>query len=162
MHKFKAILEIIGINPFVFVPEAILNDIFSQAGKDKGAIPIRGIINDKPYTQTLVRYKGDWRLYVNTSMLKNSPKRIGETVELTVEFDPSDRSIEIHPKLLKALEENQEAKKIFDGLSLSRRKEIIRYISHLKSEESVDRNVIRAIDYLLGKGTFVGRERLSR
>lgn len=159
MHKFKAELEIIRGNPFVFVPEAILKDIFKQAGKDKGPIPIRGKINGVDYTQTLVKYVEEWRLYVNTSMFKNSPKRVGEMVELTIEFDPSDRSIEPHPRLMEALEKNQEAKKVFVGLSPSLQKEIVRYISFLKTEESVERNVTRAINFLLGKGSFVGRNR---
>jgi hypothetical protein len=99
MNKFSASIEIIGINPFVFVPDSILDDLFKEAGKNKGAIPIRGVINDKPYRQTLVKYSGAWRLYINTTMLKNSPKRIGEIIELTVEYDSSDRSISAHPKL---------------------------------------------------------------
>lgn len=159
MHHFKAEINIIGINPFVFVPGNILQDIFKQAGKDKGHIPVRGTINGKGYQQTLVKYSGDWRLYINTSMLSNSPKRIGETVEVAIELDPADRTIESHPKLVKALEENPGAKSVFDNLPPSRQKEIIRYISFLKSEESIDRNVNKAIDFLLGKGRFVGRDK---
>lgn len=159
MHKFKSDIEIIGVNPFVFVPDEILKRIFKAAGKDKGHIPIKGSINKRPYKQTLVKYSGAWRLYINTSMLKNSPKRIGETIDITIEFDPADRTIAPHPKLLHALEENAKAKKIFDGLSSSLQKEIERYISFLKTTESVDRNVKRAISFLLGKGSFVAREK---
>jgi hypothetical protein len=77
IHKFQATIDIIGINPFVFIPENILKDIFKQAGKEKGPIPVKGTINAKPYKQTLVKFKGYWRLYINTTMLKNSPNRIG-------------------------------------------------------------------------------------
>ncbi len=159
MQKFKSKIEIIGANPFVFVPTKILKSIFDQAGKDKGHIPIYGTINSKFYRQTLVKFKGAWRLYINTTMLKNSPKRIGETIELTIEFDPSDRSIKPHPKLEKALKNNKEAKIKFDSLSPSRKHEIVRYISFLKTEESIDRNVKKAIAYLLEKGRFVGRDK---
>src|SRR5438105_2742580 len=129
MHKFRSKIEIIGVNPFVFVPNKILKNIFDQAGKDKGHIPICGTINSKFYRQTLVKFKGEWRLYINTTMLKNSPKRIGEIIELTIEFDPADRSIKPHPKLEKALKNNKEAKIKFDSLSPFRKQEIIRYIS---------------------------------
>src|SRR4051812_11038401 len=114
MHHFKAEIDIIDINPFVFVPDNILQEIFKLAGKDKGHIPIRGTINGKEYQQTLVKYSGHWRLYINTSMLKDSPKRVGETVEVTIEVDSTDRTIQIHPKLVKALEENHEAKRVLD------------------------------------------------
>ncbi len=157
MQKFKAEIEIIGINPFVSVPEKILAAIFQQAGKNKGYIPIRGTVNDKPYQQTLVKFKGEWRLYINMIMLKNSPKRIGETIEITLEFDPEERTLTPHPKLLKALNTNATAQTKFNSLSPSRQHEIVRYISFLKTEESIDRNVVKAIDFLLGKGRFVGR-----
>ena len=159
MHKFQATLEIIVGNPFVFIPSEILNQIFNQASKNKGPIPVRGTINGKPYQQTLVKYSGNWRLYINMQMLKDSPRRIGENIEVKIEFDPSDRSIELPPKLTKALAENKEAKRVFDSLSPSKQKEIVRYIANLKSEESVDRNINRAMNFLLGKGRFVGREK---
>ncbi len=157
--KFAAEIKIIGVNPFVFVPEKILMTLFKQAGKEKGKIPISGTVNKLPYKQTLVKYGGDWRLYINTSMLKNSPKRIGETIEVSVEFDPSDRSIKPHGNFVKGLNENRKAKVIFESLRPSLQFEIVRYIANLKTEESIERNIIKAIDFLLGKGRFVGREK---
>ncbi|MEL6250989.1 MAG: YdeI/OmpD-associated family protein [Bacteroidota bacterium] len=159
MHSFPATLEIIVGNPFVYLPTEILQAIFEQAQQDKGHIPVRGAINGKAYQQTLVKYSGAWRLYINMKMLKDSPRRIGEEVQVEIEYDPSDRSIIPHPKLLTALDENEEAKAVFDRLSPSQQKEVIRYIAQLKSEESVDRNVKRAINFLLGKERFVGREK---
>ncbi len=70
MYTFIAEIEIIGINPFVFVPKHILQKIFTKAGKQKGHIPVNGTRNDKTYKQTLVKYSGEWRLYINTVMLK--------------------------------------------------------------------------------------------
>lgn len=157
MFKFTAAIEIIGINPFVFVPDDILRSIFEQAGKSKGAIPVKGLINGKPYKQTLVKYSGFWRLYINLLMLDNSPSRIGEIIEILIAFDPSDRTIPLHPKLIKALDQNLPAKEVFERLSPSLRKEIVRYIAQLKTEESIDRNVVKALDFLLGNGRFVGR-----
>lgn len=159
MKTFTAQLHIIGINPFVFVPDVILAAIFKDAGKDKGHIPIHGTINGKEYQQTLVRYSGEWRLYINTIMLKDSPKRIGEIIEVTVAFDPKDRTIEQHPLLTKALQQNKQAKKVFDGLPLSRRKEIVRYIGNLKTKESITKNIEKAIRFLEGKERFIGRDK---
>ena len=159
MHTFRATIELIGINPFVFVPDKILKQIFIQSGKETGYIPIKGTINNKAYTQTLVKYKGAWRLYINTTMLAKSPERIGERVELTIEFDSSNRTIQPHPKLVKALKENAAAKKVFDSLPPSRKKEIVRYIANLKTPESIDRNIKRAIDFLTGNCNFIGREK---
>lgn len=159
MHPFEANIQIIGVNPFVFVPETILNSIFLKSGKTKGSIPIFGLINGKDFQQTLVRFDGEWRLYINTSMLKNSPKRIGEKIQLLIDFDPRDRSIPMPTKLRDALDENPDAKLVFENLSPSRQKEIVRYIARLKTEQMVATNVERAISFLRGQGRFVGRDK---
>lgn len=158
---FSAKIDIIGINPFVYLPDNILHKIFVQAQKDKGHIPIKGTINNIPYKQTLVKYSGEWRLYINTTMLKNSPKRIGEIIEVTIVFDPSDRTIKPHPKLMEALNNHLEAKSKFDNLTPSMQKEMVRYISSLKTEETRNRIIERAINYLLGKSTFIGKRMLD-
>ena len=129
MYRFKAELRIIDGNPFVFVPEEILNELFARAEKTKGPIPVRGILNDKHFQQTLVKFRSEWRLYINMKMLPNSPRRIGEVIALSIEYDPSDRSIEPHPKLVLALQENEEAQRVFDSLPASLKKEIVRYIA---------------------------------
>jgi len=157
--NFKAKLEIIGINPFVFIPEKHLLRIFEMAKRDKGNIKIKVSVNKgQVFPQTLLRYKGDWRLYINTKMLKDSPKKIGEQLDISLELDLEERIIPIHSSLQKALELNTEANIVFQSLTPSFKKEIIRYISNLKTEESVERNVVKAIDFLLGKGDFVGRK----
>lgn len=156
---FSAKLEIIDGNPFVALPQDVLSEVFHDAGRSKSPIPVRGTINGRPYQQTLVKFRGAWRLYVNMQMLDDSPRRIGESIEATVCFDPSDRAITPHPKLLAMLESNPAAKKVFDDMAPSRQHEIVRYIDNLKTDESVDRNVDRALDFLLGRGRFVGRDK---
>lgn len=159
MHQFTATLEIIVGNPFVFVPSDILHKLFQESNKSKGPIPIRGTVNGKPYQQTLVKYSGEWRLYINMNMLKDSPRRIGEQIQIEVEFDPSDRTIKPHPDFSKALAKNAVARETFERLTPSRQKEILRYISSLKTQKSVDKNVKRAIGFLSGNGKFVGRDK---
>ncbi|MFZ1807089.1 MAG: DUF1905 domain-containing protein [Cyclobacteriaceae bacterium] len=158
MRKFKADIAIIGINPFVFVPEKVLESLFAEANNTKGPIPIRGTVNKTPYQQTLVKFRGAWRLYINTRMLDNSPDRIGETVTITIQFDPADRTIPAHPKWVDALNKNKKAKVVFEQLRPSLKKEIVRYISFLKTDASINKNIARAIDFLLGKGSFIGRK----
>lgn len=156
---FSAKIEIIGINPFVFVPDSILKSIFIQAKKDKGHIPIKGTINENPYKQTLVKYSGEWRLYINTIMLKNSPKRIGEIVEVSITFDPESREIEMPIEFKEALNSNKEANLIFEQLSNSRKQEILRNLARLKTKKSFDKNITRAINFLNGNESFLGRKK---
>lgn len=158
-NTFSAKIEIIGVNPYVYLPEDVLKNIFEQANKDKGKIPVKMKIDGHEFIQTLIKYSGYWRLYLNTPMRKAAKKDVGDTAVFEIVYDPIKREVQAHPKLLEALDNNQEAKAVFDGLRPSLQLEIVRYISFLKTEESVDRNVIKAIDFLLGKDRFVGRDK---
>jgi uncharacterized protein YdeI (YjbR/CyaY-like superfamily) len=158
MKSFKAEIYIIGINPYVLIPENVLEYIFTQAGKDKGPVPVRGTINGFEFIQTLVKYRGMWRLYLNTPMRKSCGKDVGDVVKITLEHDAKERIITMHPDLEAALKRNKKAKTIFDQLPPSRRKEIVRYINALKTEESRARNIKKAIQFLLGKERFAGRD----
>jgi hypothetical protein len=154
---FRAKIFIIGINPYVLIPTSVLNQVFEQAGKNKGPIPVRGKLNHKPYIQTLVKYSGKWRLYLNDPMRKAGRCEVGDVASVSVAFDSRPRTTPMPPKLKIALKENQEAKAIFDKLAPHYQKEIKRYIIGLKSVESIDRNVKKVIQHLLGKERFVGR-----
>jgi len=156
---FSAQIAIIDINPYVLLPLEVLENIFIQANKTKGPIPINGTINDFPFIQTLVKFRGEWRLYLNTPMRIGSATKVRDTATFSIAFDPAVREIPMNPKLKKALKENPAAKNIFDSLRPSLQKEIIRYISFLKTEESIDRNVAIAIQFLLGKKRFIGRDK---
>lgn len=159
VHRFVAQLEIIVGNPFVLLPATVLDDLFVQAARNKSPIPVRGSINGQPYQQTLMKYDGAWRLYVNLKMLADSPRRIGEPITVEITFDPSDRTIAPHPKFTAALAANRQAREVFENLTPSKQKEIVRYIAALKTEQSVDRNVARATEFLLGNARFVGRDK---
>ncbi|UHO39935.1 YdeI/OmpD-associated family protein [Chryseobacterium capnotolerans] len=155
---FTATLEIIGINPFVFIPEEILETIFEASGRNKSPIPVKGTVNGKEFQQNLMKYLGEWRLYVNLIMLKNSPKRIGETIEVMLEYDHADRSISIHPQLEQAIKDSTLAANNFEKLIPSRRNELIRYINNLKTEASIQRNIEKIIRHLHGETDFFGKK----
>ena len=92
-------------------------------------------------------------------MLKDLPRRVGERLSLTIAHDPIGRAAPASPELDRALAENAAAKAVFDALTPSRQREIVRYIAALKSSASVDRNVARAIAFLTGEGRFIGSDK---
>ena len=159
MKRFSAKIQIIGVNPFVLLPASLLKDIFQKAGKDKGAVPVQLKIGGKDFIQNLVKYSGKWRLYLNTPMRKAARKDVGDAIDIQIDFDPKPRTTPMHPKLKKAFKENPNAKNAFEKLSPSRQKEILRYINFLKSEESVDKNIHRAIAHLTSNKPFIGRKK---
>ena len=160
MKSFSANISKIGINPYVGVPEDILDSIFEQTGKARGPIPVRGTVNGKPFTQTLVRYQGAWRLYINGIMRAAAGIDVGDPAHIRLEFDSKPR-VE-PPRLVDTLAKNKSAKTAFERLTPSRQKEILRYLNSMKTEESLERNIERVIKHLLGEETNGLRHITSR
>jgi len=158
IHHFRARIEIIGVNPFVFVPAGILAALQKAAGARRGKIPVRMEIDGHGFVQTLVKWKGAWRLYLNTPMRKAAGKEVGDWAKFGVGFDPKKRTVRMHAKLREALEATPEARAVYESLRPSLQLEIRRYLSFLKTEATVERNVEKAVQFLLGKGRFVGRD----
>jgi hypothetical protein len=142
----------------VLLPTSVLKELFVQSGRDKSPIPIQVTLHGKKFIQTLVKYAGKWRLYLNTPMRDALRKDVGEMIDVEIEFDPKPRTTEMNAKLKMALDKNKKALAIFNNLTPSYQKEIVRYINQLKTEESVDRNVEKATQHLLGKARFIGRD----
>jgi hypothetical protein len=146
--SYSARIEIIGINPFVHVPAPVLAAIFADAGKSRGPIPVRGTIEGEPFVQTLVRYQGAWRLYLNGPMRVAAGVDVGDLAHLEVVFDPASRVVPTDPALARALSGDRAAKRAFEALSPSRKKEISRYLGALKSEVTRARNIERVLAHL--------------
>lgn len=125
MFSFSSKIFIIGVNPYVLIPQKILKEIFKQAGKDKGPTPVRGKINDHAFTQTLVKYSGKWRLYLNSPVRKGANADVGDVVNVAIEFNPTPAQISMPEKLKEALEKNKKAAATFSKLPPSRQKEIM-------------------------------------
>ncbi|TGL13548.1 YdeI/OmpD-associated family protein [Leptospira meyeri] len=159
---FTAKIEIIGINPFVFLPKSILTSLMKQAQTDKGKIRVILKMEGFEFTQTLVKYKGEWRLYLNTPMRKAAKKEVGDKAQFEIKFNPKSMEHPVSPELQSALAKNKEAKNRFQSLSPSLQNEIMRYIFKIKSEKIKKDNVERVILYLLGKGKFLGREIIKK
>lgn len=114
-NQFTAMIDIIGVNPFVYLPDQILEAIFLEAGKDKGKIPVVMKIDGHEFIQTLIKYSDHWH-FLNIPMLNAAKKEVGDEAVFKVVYDSVKREITPHPKFVKALQENKKAKAIFDDL----------------------------------------------
>ncbi|MFT4155772.1 DUF1905 domain-containing protein [Parafilimonas sp.] len=159
MKSFSAEIFIIGINPYVSVPDDILQYLFKKAGKEKGHIPVLLVINKQNFIQHLVKYRGEWRLYLNMPMRKAAGKDVGDTITIKIGFDGTERTTPMHVQFEAALKKNKKAAAVFNSRPPSMQKEILRYLNNLKTEEALHKNVQRAINFLLGKERFIGRDK---
>ena len=157
--NFSPRILIINGNPYVRPPQALLESIFRQAGKDKGPISVRGKLNEAPFQQSVVRYQGDWKLYINGIMAKKAgldytgsiTAIVGREVKVEVEFDPHPPTYPMIEPFQKALNKHPRAKSAYEQLTPGRKKEILRYFSFMKSKEALQRNIEKALQVLSGK-----------
>lgn len=163
---FRETIAIINGNPYVRPPDEVLHTVFKQAGKKTSPIPIKGTINKATFQQSLVRYQGDWRLYVNMVMAKAAQipfsksirEIVGQVATFAIEFNPEPPVYKMVAFWQRSLDANPIANSNWVKLPPSRQKEIVRYFSQLKTEEAKIRNVQKAIEVLTGhEGRFMAR-----
>lgn len=145
-EKITAKIHKLGINPCIDVPEVVARRLLQNAGKTSGSIPVRGTLNGKKFLQTIVKYRGAWRLYLNTEMRKDAGIGVGDTAKVIIAFDPKPRTVPMNKKLAAALSKNKRARDAFEKLPPSHQKAILRYLNWLKTDEAVERGVKKVIE----------------
>jgi hypothetical protein len=156
------VIELNNINPYVLVSARRVARVRKGWRKP---LPVCVRVNGKPEKPWRINLMpvgdGSFYLYLHGDVRKASSTEVGQVVTVELEFDDEYRSGPAHAMPLwfsDALDRNQRAKGAWSELIPSRKKEILRYFSWLKTPEAQTRNVERAIDVLSGcKGRFMGR-----
>ncbi len=149
--EFKEIIDKVGINPCVAVPQNI-----STGLSLKGYIPVELDLDGTEHIANLVPLgSGNYRLYLNGVMLKATGWEVGDKVSIRLRHDPKPRLEPVPQALVEAFRSHPVAHANFDSLPPSRRKEISRYINNLKSPEAIERNVSKVVAALEGNGTHI-------
>jgi hypothetical protein len=151
MHTFRARVGKIDINPYVQVPDDVLQKLQREAGKEKGPIPVQGTLQGQPFLANVVRYRGMWRLYLNLAMRQAANVDVGDQVTVRVDFDNAPRTVPAPREFKLALSKNKRAQEVFEKLAPSRQKEILHYLNSLKRPETLARNIEKVIKILQGE-----------
>lgn len=151
MQMFSAEVRKIDINPYVRVPTDVIAKLQQDAQKEKGPIPVKGTLQGKPFSTTVVRFRGMWRLYLNTDMRRTANVEVGDQVTIGVQFDSATRTVPAPREFTLALSKNKQAEEAFKKLAPSRQKEILRYLNSLKQAETLERNIEKVVQILLGE-----------
>jgi bacteriocin resistance YdeI/OmpD-like protein/uncharacterized protein DUF1905 len=160
--RFQSQIKIYNGNPYLLVSAARAATLKSGWRRP---MPVLVRINGKPKMPWRINMMpvGDGRfyLYLHGDMRKASGTKVGDRVSGEVSFDDAYRGGPMHPMPVwfrAALRMNPAAKKGWEALIPSRKKEILRYFSWLKSPEARARNVDRALHVLSGgQGRFMAR-----
>ena len=99
---------------------------------------------------------GSFYLYLHGDVRRASNTKVGDQVAVEIAFDPAYRGgpVQRMPEWFrKPLASNKKATAAWKQLTPSRKKEILRYLTRLKSPEARTRNVARALTALSGSAS---------
>ena len=134
-HAFTATLD--GGGPgsawtSMRVPVAV-----SEAFGQKGRVSVCGTINGFGFRSSLVpRGTGAPHMRVHTALRAGATAGQGERVRVTMAVDDAPREVAAPKDLSKALKEEAGARKFFEGLAPSCKKEYVEWIESAKREET--------------------------
>lgn len=148
-HSFKAKIYSVGINWCVDVPRRITKQLTAE----RGHIKIKGQINGFTFTKTLMPVKSSpYRLFVNQAMMKGGGTALGKTAAFKIEQNPN-KAIKKYaaPKLLIEQLNKNKLTSDFNNLTPSRKKDILKYLSYIKTTETLSKNVDKLVKQLRDK-----------
>ena len=127
-----------GIIRYVDVPAEI-----SRALKATEVhLPVRGTVEGFPLVTTLLsRGKGLYRVAIHGDIRKKLRVDTGAVVEIAMERDNEPRDPELPPALVLALRQAPKAGAHFRGMSVALKRQIVRYLTAVKQQATLERRV---------------------
>src|SRR5215475_15250482 len=124
-------------------------DVKAVFGKMR--VPVCGTINGYPYRSTIAPMGGQYLLGVSKALREAAGVKIGDTVEVTMQLDIAERTVDVPADLAALLEQTPKAKERFDSSSYTHRKEFAQWITSAKRPETRELRLRRTIEMLLKK-----------
>jgi hypothetical protein len=112
--------------------------------------PVVGTVNGVEYQSRLMVYGGKTYLGLRKDLLRQIGAVAGDTVQIELSEDHTERIVTEPPELLAALADNPAARVAYDALPPSHRLEYARWISEAKQQETRATRAAKTIRRLLG------------
>jgi Domain of unknown function (DUF1905)/Bacteriocin-protection, YdeI or OmpD-Associated len=129
---------------------------FEETFGTKARVPVRGTINGFPFRSSLMPMGGIYCMGVNKTMRDAMKVQAGDEVEVVMERDLAERTIEPPSELNKELARNKKARERWDGLAFTVKKEMANSISGAKQEETKKRRLAKVMEILKTGAKWTG------
>ena len=136
-HIFSARIYKVGLIRYVDVPAGISRQLGEGAH-----VPVAGTVEGVPLRSTLVsRGRGAYRLAIHGDIRKRLRVEAGAVVEIAICRDTESREPQLPPALALALRNSPKAQRAFRGMTTALRRQIVRYITAVKAQVTLERRV---------------------
>ena len=110
--------------------------------------PVKATVNGYTFSSTIAVYDGRYYLGFNREVREAAGIDVGDVLTIDLERDEDERTVELPDDLAAALD--AAARRAFDDLSFTHRREYVRWIEGAKREETRKRRVAKAVELLRG------------
>jgi hypothetical protein len=111
-------------------------------------LPVRVTINGYTYRSTIAVMGGRFMISLSAENRKSAGVSGGGETEVVLELDEAPREVTVPADLAEALAEDPEAKRVFDGLSYSRKQAHVLSVEGAKTSDTRQRRIAKAIGAL--------------
>jgi Domain of unknown function (DUF1905)/Bacteriocin-protection, YdeI or OmpD-Associated len=143
-YKFKAtIADGTGGGAYVVFPY----DVQQEFGT-RGRVAVKATFDGVPYEGSLIKYGVPQHILpVLKAIREKTGKNVGDALEVVLWRDEGERTVEI-PDDLAAMMHREGLTPFFEGLSLSHRREYVRWITEAKREETRAKRLEKAVQMM--------------
>lgn len=131
---FSATIVKLGINAYLNVPEKIVASLLAAAGKKNAPVQVKCILNGVDFDANVVRYSGDWRLYLNLVTRRAANCDIGDTVKIQLAYDPTLRMPPMPEPFRQALRGDPNLQKAWRLRLTPKRREILQALNDKRND----------------------------
>jgi len=122
----------------------------------KARVPVRGTINGFAFRSSLMPMGGRHMMAVNKTMRAGANAKAGDVVDVVMERDVEERTVEAPPELKKELAKSKKALERWEAMSFSNRKEMANCIRDAKQEETKKRRLTKVMQVLKTGAKWMG------
>ena len=114
----------------------------------KARVPVRGTINGFPFRSSLMPMDGCHMMVVNKTLREGAKCKAGDVVEVVLERDTAERTVEAPPELKRELKKSKAARERWEKVAFTHKKEMARSITEAKQEDTKKRRLAKVMDVL--------------
>jgi Domain of unknown function (DUF1905)/Bacteriocin-protection, YdeI or OmpD-Associated len=122
----------------------------------RARVPVRGTINGFPFRSSLMPMGGGYCMAVNKTMREGAKVGVGDEVEVVMQRDIEERTMEAPPELKKQLAKNKKALERWEGLAYTVKKEMAISLTGAKQEETKKRRLAKVMQILKTGAKWTG------
>lgn len=122
----------------------------------RGRVPVRGTINGFAFRSSLMSMGGCHMMPVNKALCAGAGAKPGDTVDVMMERDKEERTVEAPPELERELAKSKKAQERWEKLAFTHKKEMANCIRDAKQEETKKRRLAKVMRVLKTGAKWTG------